>query len=423
MSRSRPSARASASKWYGRTRTPARSSCATAARKPAPCGISTSAGSCRHRERRRDVPGGIAAGAEHDEQHEREESFQSRARGKMRILRCSARASPATACSRSRAPTRVHFFTRSSPTTSSISRADAPRSPAGARRRDGCSPRFLVVPSRRGLPAAARARPRRAGGEAPVDVRPALQGEDRRRERTPGRSIGVWDADLARPGRRVEAATSPRFASASGAFCSSGRAASCSEPANADEAQWTLQEIRAGRPLITARDAGPVRAADGELRDDRRRRLPEGLLSRPGDRRARAVPRPGEAPHGARARAGGRRAAARRRSSTAARWWMSRRRRAAPSSSRSCRSELLRLLQGGPGAARRSCARRVERLFAADRARMRRARALDAPARRPGDLHGGLRGREGRGGVRGAARARGREARRPAPQLERFVCA
>src|SRR5262245_18314781 len=42
-------------------------------------------------------------------------------------------------------------------------------------------------------------------------------------------------------------------------------------------------------------DAGPVRAADGEPRGPRRRRLPEGLLSRPGDRRARPVPRPGEA--------------------------------------------------------------------------------------------------------------------------------
>src|SRR5256885_5118744 len=53
-----------------------------------------------------------------------------------------------------------------------------------------------------------------------------------------------------------------------------------------------------------ARDAGPVRAADGQLRDDRRRRLPEGLLSRAGNRRSRAVSRSGEAPYGACARAG-----------------------------------------------------------------------------------------------------------------------
>ena len=50
--------------------------------------------------------------------------------------------------------------------------------------------------------------------------------------------------------------------------------------ATAPRDTWTLEEIRAGRPLITARHAGPVRAADGEPRDARRRRLPEGLLSR-----------------------------------------------------------------------------------------------------------------------------------------------
>ncbi len=54
-----------------------------------------------------------------------------------------------------------------------------------------------------------------------------------------------------------------------------------------------------------ARHAGPVRAADGELRPGRRRRLPQGLLSRPGDRRAHAVPR---TPQGAPARLPRRRA-------------------------------------------------------------------------------------------------------------------
>src|ERR1700674_3701269 len=71
----------------------------------------------------------------------------------------------------------------------------------------------------------------------------------------------------------------------------------------------------AGDPRRPAADheryPGPVRAADGQLRGARRRRLPQGLLSRAGNRRACAIPRPGEAAHGARARPRRRLAAAR----------------------------------------------------------------------------------------------------------------
>src|SRR6185503_5888708 len=60
------------------------------------------------------------------------------------------------------------------------------------------------------------------------------------------------------------------------------------------------------------RDAGSVRAADGELRARGRRELPEGLLPGPGDRRPHAVSRDPQAPHGGRARRGRRPARARR---------------------------------------------------------------------------------------------------------------
>src|SRR5438552_1112148 len=76
-------------------------------------------------------------------------------------------------------------------------------------------------------------------------------------------------------------------------------------------------------------------------------------------------------------------------------------------------SDLLRLLQGGSRAARRA-ARRRRPPVRGNRARVRGARALAAPAGRCGDVHGGLRGREERESVRGRARARRREARRAA---------
>ena len=58
-------------------------------------------------------------------------------------------------------------------------------------------------PVARRLPAAARAGPRARGGQAPVDVRAALQGEDRRRERRLGavRRLGRGLAGPAWPGK------------------------------------------------------------------------------------------------------------------------------------------------------------------------------------------------------------------------------
>lgn len=53
---------------------------------------------------------------------------------------------------------------------------------------------------------------------------------------------GVWNAGQERPGVSVDA----------GRFLQLVPAAETQPEANADEAQWALQEIRAGRPLITA---------------------------------------------------------------------------------------------------------------------------------------------------------------------------
>src|SRR3954463_4752535 len=61
---------------------------------------------------------------------------------------------------------------------------------------------------------------------------------------------GLWDADLAGPdvawqGNVVTVRVGERR------FLQLGAAAELNAAANADEVQWTLQEIRAGRPLIT----------------------------------------------------------------------------------------------------------------------------------------------------------------------------
>lgn len=63
--------------------------------------------------------------------------------------------------------------------------------------------------------------------------------------------FGVWDAelearDVAWGGNVAMVRVGDRR------FLQLGPAAEMNEPANADEAQWTLQEIRAGRPLITS---------------------------------------------------------------------------------------------------------------------------------------------------------------------------
>jgi len=63
--------------------------------------------------------------------------------------------------------------------------------------------------------------------------------------------VGVWDADLA----STDVAWRGNVATVrvgERRFLQLGPAAELSEPANTDEVQWTLQEIRAGRPLITS---------------------------------------------------------------------------------------------------------------------------------------------------------------------------
>jgi folate-binding protein YgfZ len=62
--------------------------------------------------------------------------------------------------------------------------------------------------------------------------------------------LGVWDADIARPdvawnGNIATVRVEPRR------YLQLGPVAELREAPNADEVQWTLQEIRAGRPLIT----------------------------------------------------------------------------------------------------------------------------------------------------------------------------
>jgi folate-binding protein YgfZ len=62
---------------------------------------------------------------------------------------------------------------------------------------------------------------------------------------------GVWDTDLdahdlAWRGNVATVRVGERR------FLQLGPASALTEPANADEVQWTLQEIRAGRPLITS---------------------------------------------------------------------------------------------------------------------------------------------------------------------------
>ena len=62
--------------------------------------------------------------------------------------------------------------------------------------------------------------------------------------------FGVWDTDLSGP----DVAWHGNVATVrvgEGRFLQLGPAADFSEKPNADEVQWTLQEIRAGRPLIT----------------------------------------------------------------------------------------------------------------------------------------------------------------------------
>ena len=63
--------------------------------------------------------------------------------------------------------------------------------------------------------------------------------------------FGVWDADF-RQADVAWAGTRARVRVAESRFLELSPAAEASDATNADEAQWVLQEIRAGRPLITA---------------------------------------------------------------------------------------------------------------------------------------------------------------------------
>src|SRR5439155_193471 len=156
-----------------------------------------------------------------------------------------------------------------------------------------------------GIPAAAGARPRAGGRQEAVDVRPAREGPHRRRKRELG--------TVRRLGRRGDRAGRPERDFTSGKHhyrARRRRPLPGSRPGGRGGARGHDRRRAldlAGNPCRPAADhggdPGQVRAADGELRRAGRGRLPQGLLSGPGNRRPRAVPRPGEAPHGGRARA------------------------------------------------------------------------------------------------------------------------
>src|SRR3954462_1761656 len=63
--------------------------------------------------------------------------------------------------------------------------------------------------------------------------------------------FGVWDTDLG-AGEVSWLGNVATVRVGERRFLQVGPTAALSEPANADEVQWTLQEIRAGRPLITS---------------------------------------------------------------------------------------------------------------------------------------------------------------------------
>src|SRR5205814_225817 len=62
--------------------------------------------------------------------------------------------------------------------------------------------------------------------------------------------FGVWDADY-EPRDVIWRGNIATVRVGERRFLQLGPVAQLNEPANADEVQWTLQEIRAGRPLIT----------------------------------------------------------------------------------------------------------------------------------------------------------------------------
>ena len=196
---------------------------------------------------------------------------------------------------RSPAPMRGSSCTRSSPPISPPSRRSGPRSPAGAPPRGACSRPSSSFRRRRGSCCSSRAtsRPRWRS------VCPCSSCARRRRSWTramPGlssefsaglrRSSVTWDGDSVTV--PVDDGRSLRLAPASAA----------SAPLRAGRRRMVRGGDPRGPPAHHRRHAGPVRAANGESRDSRRRGFPQGLLPRPGDRGARAVSRPGKAAHG-----------------------------------------------------------------------------------------------------------------------------
>ena len=183
--------------------------------------------------------------------------------------------------------------------------------PASARRRGGCR-RASSSGGRPTTSSCWRARPAsRADAEAAVDVRAARQVQAQRCERRDG----AVRASPVRPRRRCWAMPLPgndapharrpaiRLPDAAGmarALLAAprrrrGRRRRC---AALPLATWRWLEVRAACH-DRGGDGRPLRAADGQLRARRRRRLPEGLLPRAGGRRAQPVPRHDQAPHAA----------------------------------------------------------------------------------------------------------------------------
>ncbi len=255
----------------------------------------------------------------------------------------------------------------SSRTTSTRSRRTPASTRASIRRRAGCSRTSCSGGNRRrGLPRAAAGGHRRAGAQAPVDVRVALEGDACRRvgARWSGSAIGGPDrcAAIARCVRRRARAVhgrpswTGRRARASGAALRRHRAGR-RWPVDTREAlsrhatrrpvrRLAMADDSRRRPGRDGGDAGAFVAQTANWDVLRRHQLPEGLLHRAGDHRAHAVSRPAK---GARFTRSMRRqrTSPRARDSTARRSAISpaapssmrrRRRMAAATSSPSCRS-------------------------------------------------------------------------------------
>src|SRR5499427_309644 len=177
------------------------------------------------------------------------------------------------------------------------------REPGGVLQREGQDARQLPPVARRGrIHDGPVARPRRPGAKADCEIRAALEGQDRRRERVDRAPRRLGSARQAP--RRVASRTSgiarrrkgaPRALRASGGWRSAGRA-------SREFVAVALAGHSPGSSPGHRRHAGPARPPDGEPRADRRGELRQGLLHGAGDRRALAVSRQAEAAHVSRQR-------------------------------------------------------------------------------------------------------------------------